>query len=111
MTQTVATGDRVKEVVAQEAQRKNTLPTASPSVEWVRQHIPTGGERSCYDKVSRVERERGGVKDESAGEVRHTLGYPMQYGEGKELARAQRNLTVAADGVAAGLSIHADLAY
>ena len=43
--------------------------------------------------------------------MEHTLGYPMQYGEGREPAQAQRNVTVAMDGIAAGLAVHAGVAY
>ena len=48
-TQRVVTGDQVREVVAKEAQRKNVLPKDSPTMEWVRTHLPPrwSGGKSC----------------------------------------------------------------
>ena len=52
-TQKEITGDAVRRVAAQEAQIKNTLPTHSPDLQWVRSHMPvSNGVPAKADKVA-----------------------------------------------------------
>ena len=109
-TQKAVTGDAVRRVAAQEAQKKNTLPTHSPDLQWVHGHMPVSNSLPAKaDKVALGARKL--VIQESDDQVAHTLNYPMTYGEGRELTKAQHNTTVAVDGIAAGLAVHAEIAY
>ena len=107
--QKVVTGDKVREVAAREAQQKNTLPTSTPTLEWVQEHKPRGSTGRIHDRTAGAAPAM--IAQESKGRVAHTLCYTMRYGEGRELALAQRNITVAMDGIAAGVVQHAKVAY
>ena len=104
--QAVVSGDRVRVVAAAEAQMKNVLPKHTPTWEWVRAHKPHPHTGHIHDKGARAAREL--VQAESGGGDKPHLGisYELRGGQGAGAA-----VTVAVDGIAAGMAVHAEVAF